>query len=115
MEILNTYIIRNPTFLSLVMWVPIIIGYIIGYIIGFWIAYKESKSIGLGILSGLLISGLGGLIGCLLSVEFGPFTETKRYEVTFNDEIPIVEVMENYNIIEQRGQIFVLEDKEISK
>lgn len=111
MEILNTYIIKNPTFLGLVMWVPIIIG----YILGFWIAYKESESIGLSILSGLLISGLGVLIGCLLSVGFGPFTETKRYEVTFNDEIPIVEVMENYNIIEQRGQIFVLEDKEISK
>ena len=111
MEILNTYIIRNPTFLGLVMWVPIIIG----YILGFWIAYKESKSIGLGILSGLSFSGLGALIGCLLSVGFGPFTETKRYEVTFDDEVPIVKVIENYNIIEQRGQIFILEDKEISE
>ena len=111
MTILNAYTIETPTFLGLVMWVPIIIG----YILGFWIAYKESESIGLGILSGILTSGLGVLIGCLLSVEFGPFTETKRYEVMFNDEIPIVEVMENYNIIEQRGQIFVLEDKEISE
>ena len=111
MTILNTYTIEIPTFSSLTMWIPIVVG----FIIGFWIAYKESESIGLGILSGLSISGLGAFIGCLLSVEFGPFTETKRYEVTFNDEIPIVEVIENYNIIEQRGQIFILEDKEIGE
>ena len=111
MEILNTYIIRTPTFLGLAMWVPVIIG----FIIGFWIAYEESETIWLSILSGILTSGLGVLIGCLLSTAFGPFTETKRYEVTFDDEIPIVEVIENYNIIEQRGQIFVLEDKEISE
>ena len=111
MTILNTYTIETPTFLGVVMWVPIIIG----FIIGFWIVYKESESIGLGILSGLSISGVGIFIGYLLSMWIGPFTETKRYEVVFDDEISIVEVMENYNIIEQRGQIFVLEDKEISE
>ena len=111
MEILNTYTIETPTFSGLAMWIPIVVG----FIIGFWIAYKESESIGLGILSGLLISALGVFIGTLLSMEFGPFTETKRYEVTFDDEVPMVEVIENYNIIEQRGQIFVLEDKEINE
>jgi hypothetical protein len=48
----------------------------------------------------------------LLSLVTGPFTETRRYEVTFDEETSIVEVMKDYNIVEQRGDIFVLEDKE---
>ena len=111
MEILNTYTIETPTFSGLAMWIPIVVG----FIIGIWLTYKETESIGLSIFLGFWSSVLGAFIGYLLSMWVGPFTETKRYEVTFDDEIPIVEVIENYNIINQRGQIFILEDKEISE
>lgn len=111
MTILNTYIVENPTFPSLVMWIPIVVG----FIIGFWLTYKETESVGFSIFLGFWFSVFGVFIRYLLSMWVGPFTETKRYEVTFDNEISIVEVMENYNIIEQRGQIFVLEDKEISE
>lgn len=34
-----------------------------------------------------------------------------RYECIIDDSVPYNEVVENYNIIEQRGDILVLEDK----
>lgn len=108
MTILNTYMVETPTFLGPAMWVPVVAG----FILGFWLAYSDTETIEMGILSGVLFSLFGALIGCMLSLWFGPFTETPRYEVTFDDEVSIVEVMEDYNIVEQRGQIFVLEDKE---
>lgn len=35
-----------------------------------------------------------------------------RYEVTIDKSVSITDVYDNYNVIEQRGEIWVLEDKE---
>ena len=35
-----------------------------------------------------------------------------KIEATFTDDYPFLSVMEEYNVIEQRGDIFVLEPKE---
>lgn len=35
-----------------------------------------------------------------------------RYEATIDDSVSITEVYDHYNIIEQRGDIWILEDKE---
>lgn len=108
MTILNTYMVETPTFLGPAMWIPVVVA----FIFGFWLIYRDTDDIWMGILLGCLFSLAGAFIGCLLSLGFGPFTETPRYEVTFDDKVSIVEVMEDYNIVEQRGQIFILEDKE---
>ena len=108
MTILNTYMVKNPTFLGPAMWIPVVAA----FILGFWLIYSDTDDIGMSISLGLLFSLIGALLGCLLSLGFGPFTETPRYEVTFDEEASIVEVMKDYNVIEQRGDIFVLEDKE---
>ena len=39
-------------------------------------------------------------------------TDRYRYEVTIDKNVTIEEIYENYNVIEQRGDIWVLEDKE---
>lgn len=109
MTILNTYIVENPTFLGPTIWIPVIVG----FIVGFWSAYNDTDDVPAGILIGTICAAVGLLIGTLLALIFGPFTETRRYEVTFDEETSIVEVMKDYNIVEQRGDIFVLEDKEI--
>ena len=110
MTILNTYILKNPTFLGPAVWIPLILG----FIVGFWIVYVDIDDIPIGILIGTIGAGIGALFGCLLSLYVGPFTETCRYEVIFNEETSIVEVMKDYNIVEQRGDIFVLEDKGVA-
>ena len=111
MTILNTYIVENPTFLGPAIWIPVIVG----FIVGFWSCYNDTDDIPASVLIGTICAAVGLFIGMLLSLIFGPFTETRRYEVTFDEETSIVEVMKDYNIVEQRGDIFVLEDKEGSE
>lgn len=63
-------------------------------------------------------------IFCIVIILFGIFTwtvaafhskpvykEVKQYEVTINPFIPFRMIYDNYDIIEQRGDIFILRDK----
>ena len=84
-------------------------------------------------IAGFLIGGIdfdrftGTLIGVLLGVLLGLFTmaifgsafsyppeteTTMRYEVTIDDSVSLTEFYEHYNVIEQRGEIFVVEKKD---
>lgn len=46
-----------------------------------------------------------GILKCIIK------TGEYRYECIINDSVPYNEVAENYKIIEQRGDIWVLQDK----
>lgn len=46
-------------------------------------------------------------LGLLHTVKTGQY----RYECTIDDAVPYNEIVDNYNVIEQRGDIWVLEDK----
>lgn len=54
------------------------------------------------------------IVSCLL-LTIGPKTETGRYEymVQFNDDVSFVEVYEKYEVLEQRGNVWTIQDKEI--
>ena len=51
------------------------------------------------------------------AVMFHPSMEvkTKLYEAIINDTVSFAELNDNYNIVEQRGSIFVLEEKEANE
>lgn len=56
------------------------------------------------------------MIGLVVMIACGIFKYTVktgeyRYECTIDDSVSYNEVVENYKIIEQRGDIWVLEDK----
>ena len=38
-------------------------------------------------------------------------TEYNRYEVIIDDDYPVKELYDNYRVIEQRGEIWVIEDR----
>lgn len=45
--------------------------------------------------------------------SYPPETETTmQYEVTIDDSVSLTEFYEHYNVIEQRGEIFVVEKKD---
>lgn len=45
--------------------------------------------------------------------SFPKETDRKQYEVTFDDDYPIKTIYNNYTIVENRGDIWVIEEKEI--
>lgn len=56
------------------------------------------------------------MIGLIVMIACGIFKYTVktgeyRYECTIDDSVSYNEVVENYKIVEQRGDIWVLEDK----
>ena len=64
----------------------------------------------------------GALIGLILCIFTGPafgaicadppeIETTVRYEVIIDDSVSLTEFCEHYNIIEQRGEILVVEEK----
>lgn len=83
--------------------------------IGFSCLFNELvMDIPLNICASLVfLSGISAVVFlfCYLLLEIEP-TGRYRYEVTIDDSVSITEVYDHYNIIEQRGDIWVLEDKE---
>ena len=72
----------------------------------------EHENIGLTCVCILIFSIIGVVVcGCLSYTYTVPNGEV-RYEVLINDDTSFTEVIEKYDIIEQRGEIFVLEEKE---
>ena len=63
--------------------------------------------LGLFTVSGILTI-VFGIVNCL---EISP-TGVYRYEATIDDSVKINELHEHYNVVEQRGDIWILEDKE---
>lgn len=57
------------------------------------------------IISAVLIFNICGILNCI--VKTGGY----RYECIIDDSVSYNEVVENYKIVEQRGDIWVLEDK----
>ena len=106
--------VMNDTFNYTAGCIALIITVLIGSIIGFFIGRIQWDELS-GTLSGAL---LGLVLGLFTMAVFGfAFSyplETKttvRYEVTVDDSVSLTEFYEHYNIIEQRGEIFIVEKK----
>ena len=108
-EILN----KEPVMISNDNWV--IIGFIligIAFILG-GVATKVENNI-------LVYISLGGFGLCMFSALIATivYKEVKipsgryQYEAVIQDDVSIQEVYEHYNVIEQKGKIWILEDKE---
>lgn len=68
---------------------------------------------------GLAVSSLIAMVGVIVVVLIGGLNpvETGRYEyeVTIDESVNFIDIYENYDVIEQRGDIWVIEDKEMSE
>lgn len=91
-----------------------LIGVIIFFIIGCDSAGKgkHGDTITTCCLALLIVSFFGVVICAASSDKITVPTGEYQYEITIDDETSFSEVIEKYNIIEQRGDIFVVEEKE---
>lgn len=105
----------NDTFNCTAGFIALIITVLVCAVAGFFIGSIDCSE-----FEGTIIGGLVGIIfGLLLLTLFGTIfsypaeTETTiQYEVTVDGSVSLTEFYEHYNVIEQRGDIFVVEEKE---
>ena len=107
MEILNQYPVMEPVISPWILLVLSCFAYLSLYIA--ILAFQES-SCGLGFSLVALVLVLGGIIcyGIFAEVESG----RNRYECLIDDTVPFVEVVENYDVVSQRGELWILEDRD---
>ena len=65
----------------------------------------------LGLLTGLVLGVFIGLIAGAMCGEPSKIETTTQYEVIIDDSVSLTEFYEHYNVIEERGKIFVVEEK----
>ena len=60
------------------------------------------------------ISGIAFMLVALIGIAVFPKVPTGKFQIeaTFTDDFPFTSVMKEYEVIEQRGDIFLLEPKE---
>lgn len=63
------------------------------------------------------VGGICGSILCIFCIVLGCYTkpatkEVTRYEVIINQDAGFYDIIDNYDIIERRGDIFVLQEKD---
>lgn len=104
--------IVNDTFNYTAASIALLVTVAIGGVAGFFIGRMNCEAAAIGTLVGLVLSVFtGSLFGSIFS--YPPETETTmRYEVTVDDSVSMKEFYERYEVIESRGQIYVIEEKE---
>ena len=112
-EILNTEIAYVSEFNSTLFWVCLIAGLAVGFI---WAGFDGGCFDIAEALFGAFALGLAGLfVGCLLTLASGKTTDEIDYikhDVIISDEVNFNEFTEQYEIIEQKGKIYTVKEKE---
>ena len=66
-----------------------------------------------------IIGGILFLITCIatctVDLEKSKNTGRYKYEATIDEDVPFIEVYEKYDVVKQKGDIWVLKDKEVNK
>ena len=67
-----------------------------------------------GIIGGILFLITSIIIGTV-NVEKSKNTGRYKYEVTIDDDVPFTEIYKKYDVVKQKGDIWVLKDKEVKE
>lgn len=101
MEILNTFEYTYYSGFLVFLWICILVCVTLTFISSCnnWVKSK-------------ILFGSMTIILCILSLIVLHNSPVKtRYEVSFNEDYSVSELVENYDIIDQHGDIWILEDK----
>lgn len=106
MTILNQYPVMEPVISP---WVFLILSCFACLSILIALLNFQERNCVLGFLVVLAIVLIGiCCYGLFAEVESG----RNRYECLIDDTVPFVEVVENYDVVSQRGELWILEDKD---
>lgn len=107
MTIVNQYPVMEPVISP---WVVVVLICFAGISLYIAILAFQESSCGLGFSLVALALVLVGIIcyGLFAEVESG----RNRYECLIDDTVPFVEVVENYDVVSRRGELWILEDRD---
>ena len=111
-DILNTEeILKTPEWIENVLGISIIALCVCLFLAIFSSINDKDRIL---IFSGIMIviSGIFIIVFAILYSTNEKPTGRYRYEATIDESVSITEVYKNYNVVKQRGDIWVLEDKE---
>ena len=96
---------------SIGCWIGIIltIACVIGF--AFCVIYTIKEDEPIVLVFGLLLLGIGAAILFGAVLPHNVITTVNQYEVIMNEDIGFKEIMNKYDFIEQRGDIYVLREK----
>lgn len=121
-HILNTTeILENPSWtinlINVGSFIAIIgaIFMIVTMIIAHKFTYKTIKTMAVASLSTIIVGLIVVIITSITSSQKLIPTGRCQYEVTIDDTVSFTELNDQYEVIEQRGKIWVLKDKEESR
>lgn len=93
-------------------WVGLIIGVVVSLLLSFILENELSDFLVRFCIYGVLFGGFLGVIGghaiCPKPVEY-----ESRWEVIVNETVSMNEFYNRYEVVEQRGEIYVIREKEI--
>ena len=98
--ILNTIIMPN------VILGTFTIAGLIAILIGFFVYLKDDE------VFGSIIMVVGVIVSVICGIFFLTSEKKEQYEVTIDENVNFNEFMEHYKIIKQRGQIYVIEERQ---
>ena len=112
-DILNKEeILTTPEWIGLVLTISIVIFIVsIIFAVAFELTYHDTASV-FFIIIFVCSSIVCAIFNVINNTYKSESTGRYRYEVTIDDSVSITEVYDNYNVIEQRSDIWILEDKE---
>ena len=55
------------------------------------------------------------ILGCIFCTEKTYNTGRYKYEATIDEDVPFTEVYKKYDVVKQKGDIWVLKDKEVEE
>lgn len=96
---------------SIGCWIGIIltIACVIGF--AFCVIYTIKEDEPIMLVFGLLLLGIGAAILFGAVLPHNVITTVNQYEVIMNEDIAFKEIMNKYDFIEQRGDIYILREK----
>jgi len=117
MTILNTFptkIVTGTAYYfswSIACWIGVVIVAIIIALAVICIKEGIKYSEGADLILGIVLIALAAVVLFMLILPHEVTTTINTYEVTMDETISFNEVMDKYNFIEKRGDIYVLQDK----
>ena len=112
--ILNSYEVVSKTQFN---WAAFLVGALIGLVISVVIGFFNSDNLSEFFLFFSILGVLSASIGFIFGVDVSatPAEYKSQYEVTISDEVSMNDFYNRYEIIEQRGEIYVIKEKEGEK